>query len=338
MLNADLSARAETEKAASIIGAGGDAQHAPSGAAGDSPRLVIRGESHAAEPDAAAAFVDWLNFTFPNPATDSLEFWPLDLQLRESFGFGISTARNRGHLNYSKSWDLGQGFGVFAAGGDSVGGTCLFSLSGVGCHAVKDWAAVYRLLLKLKAKITRVDLAHDDFKGLRDVKLAITWYMGGKFNSERGRPPKAQLIDDFGLGTGKTLYVGSRESGKLLRVYEKGKQLGDPSHPWVRWELELHSKDRIIPVEVLVSPGAYLATSYPCMAWVSDEQSRIAVLTTTAEISLDLLLTHCRSSYGKLIWTLWKVLEFSPEEIVSKLARPGVPPRLNLPVVGGGDL
>lgn len=316
----------------------GREHRAGSAEAENTPRLVIRGENHSVEPNPSAAFVDWLNFTFIYSLSDVLALSRLDMRLLEAFGFGLGMPRNRGHLNYTDSWELGRSFGIFAFGGDSVGGTCFFSISGEGCHAVKDWQAVYRLLQEFKVKITRVDLAHDDFLGVRDIKLAVSWYMTGMFDNLRGRPPKAEYIDDFDSGPGKTLYIGSRESGKLLRVYEKGKQLGAPEHPWVRWELELHNKDRHIPHEVLITPGAYLATSYPCMAWVSETQSRIHTLTTTSKINLDSLLHHCRGSYGKLIWTLWKVLGVPPEEILTKLARPGIPPRLNLPVVGGGDV
>jgi len=308
------------------------------GSDGDTPRLVTRGENHSTEPNPSAAFVDWLNFTFPETFPGGIGLSRLDRQFLEAFGFGLGMPRKRGHQNYTDSHELGRGFGIFAFGGESVGGTSLVSISGEGCHAVKDWQAVYQLLQDLKAKITRVDLAHDDFLGERDIKMAVSWYMAEMFNSERGRPPKARIIDDFNLGTGKTFYVGSRESGKLLRVYEKGKQLGSSESAWVRWELELHAKDRNIPHEVLITPGAYLATSYPCMAWVSETQSRIKTLSTTSKINLDSLLRHCRGSYGKLIWTLWKVLEYTPEEILLKLARPGIPPRLDMPVVGGGDV
>ena len=38
---------------------------------------------------------------------------------------------------------------------------------------------------------------------------------------------------------GRTLYVGSRESIAYLRLYEKGKQLGDHTSTWVRAELEV---------------------------------------------------------------------------------------------------
>ena len=60
-----------------------------------------------------------------------------------------------------------------------------------------------------------------------------------------------------------------------MRVYEKGKQLGDTSSPWVRWELELHNRDRIIPWDVLLEPGKYLAAAYPCMDWVSAGMMKI---------------------------------------------------------------
>lgn len=303
-----------------------------------SPRQVIRGENHSTTSKGHAAFVDWLNFTFHHPLNETPAFAFIDSSFREAFGFGIGRARNRGHLNYELSWELGRDFGIFATGGDSVSGTSFVSLSGTGCHAVRSWTAVHTLLQSLKARITRVDLTHDDEAGAHSVKDAVAAYIAGDFNSAHGRPPKAEYIDDFDSGRGKTLYVGSRESGKLLRVYEKGKQLGAPESPWVRWELELHNKDRIIPHEVVLVPGAYLATAYPCLAWVSDEQSRIRTLSTTACINLDSLLKHCRGSYGKLIWTLWKVLDYPPELIVSKLALEGVPARLNLPVIGGGDV
>ncbi len=51
-----------------------------------------------------------------------------------------------------------------------------------------------------------------------------------------------------------------------MRIYEKGKQLGDPESPWVRWELELHNTDREIPFDVLLQPGRYVAGAYPATA------------------------------------------------------------------------
>ncbi len=35
-------------------------------------------------------------------------------------------------------------------------------------------------------------------------------------------------------------------SAKMLRVYEKGIQLGDLGSPWVRYEVQLGSRDRVV--------------------------------------------------------------------------------------------
>lgn len=299
-----------------------------------SPRQVIRGENHSSEPNPAAAFIDWLNFTFPFKLSGNGGLMELDVALRRAFGFGVGANRNKKHLNYEHSWELGDGYGIFATGGESVGGTSLVSLSGEGCSVVKDWLAVHDFLNWHKARITRVDLAHDDYRGRITLESARNWFEAGDFHSGKGHPPTGQFIDDFGSGKGKTLYVGQRNNGKMLRIYEKGKQLGDPESPWVRWELELHNKDREIPLRVLLFPAEYLASGYPVTAWISEEQSRIETATRSTLIGLDVLTTYCRKSYGKLIWTLWKIQGLTPQEIIERLAVEGIPSRINRAIPG----
>lgn len=298
------------------------------------PRQVTRGENHSSKPNPHAAFIDWLSFTFPWHISNGDKFRALDLEFRQAFGFGLGKDRGQGHLNYDKSWEIGDGYGIFATGGHSTGGTSWFSLSGQGCCTVKSWGDVHLLLGRLKAKITRIDLAHDDYEGIHDVELAIRFHLSRQFAGGKGRPPKGRLIDDFDSGEGKTLYVGSGKNGKLMRVYEKGKQLGDVASKWVRWELELKNKDRVLEHQILLEPGRYLAGSYPCMSWVSTKQSRIKTMQKTAEIGLDSLTGHCRNSYGKFIWVLHNVLDHTPEQIVEALQVEGYPERLDFPVVG----
>ena len=74
-----------------------------------------------------------------------MDFIELDNKLGAAFGFASSGARNKGHLGYSDSWDLGHGYGILATGGKSQGNTCLVSLNGSGCAPVKNWQAVYDL-------------------------------------------------------------------------------------------------------------------------------------------------------------------------------------------------
>jgi DNA relaxase NicK len=299
-----------------------------------SPRLVTRGENHSTEPNPSAAFIDWLNATFRFDLSGNWGLMELDKALRPTFGFGIGANRNKGHLNYEHSWELGDNYGIFATGGKSVAGTSLISLSGHGCSIVRNWLAVYDFLEYRKARITRVDLAHDDYIGRISLASVRDWFEAGDFHSGKGHPPTGQFVDDFGSGKGKTLYVGQGKNGKLLRIYEKGKQLGDPDSPWVRWELELHNKDRVIPLDTLIRPARYLAAAYPTTAWICKEQSRIETATRSTLIGLDVLTEYCRKSYGKFIWTLWKLQGLTPQEIVEKLAVEGVPTRINHPIPG----
>jgi phage replication initiation protein len=299
-----------------------------------SPRLVIRGENHSKEPNPAAAFIDWLNFTFPFSLTGNSAVMELDIALSRAFGFGLGANRKKKHLNYTDSWELGSNYGIFATGGSSVGGTSLISLSGEGCSVVKDWLSVHDFIQTRKARITRIDLAHDDYEGRISLASVRNWFEAGDFHSGKGHPPTGQFIDDFDSGKGKTLYVGQRRNGKLIRIYEKGKQLGDPKSPWVRWELELHNRDRIIPLDTLLRPSRYLAAAYPVTAWISEHQSRIATATRSTNIGLDVLTDSCRKSYGKLVWFLWKVSDLTPLEIVEMLAVEGIPSRINHAVPG----
>lgn len=302
-----------------------------------SPRQVIRGESLTppVTSNPRAALIDWLNFTFPF-YFDGMRFIELSNRLGAAFGFAPGASRNKGHLGYSDSWELGNGYGILATGGQAQGNTCLVSLNGSGCAPVKDWQAVHALLRSVDARITRIDLAYDDFQGVYNIIAALEMQALGKFASQ-GRPPAAQYVTDFDSGQGKTLYVGSRDNGKLLRVYEKGKQLGDPLSPWVRWEVELHNKDRTIPPEVLLRPGDYLAGAYPCLAWVSETQDRIKTTRQQLKISFDHLVKYCRQSYGKLVYVMHEGLGYDPRDIVERLSVVGIPPRLDLPPVTAGD-
>lgn len=304
----------------------------------EAPCLVIRGGSIPPLPETnpKSALIDWLNFTFPF-TYNSTNFIELDNKLGAAFGFAVSSSRNKGYLGYSDSWDLGlkngKSYGVLATGGQTQGNTCLVSLTGSGCTPVNNWQAVYDLLVSLNAKITRVDLAHDDFDGVYNITAALEMWALGQFTTS-GRPPNAQYVDDFDSGKGKTLYIGNRANGKLLRVYEKGKQLGDPLSPWVRWELELHNKDRLIPLDVLLRPGEYLAGGYPCLFWICESQDRIKTTRKQLMISFEHLKKYCRLSYGKLIHVMHEGLGLEPLDIVQDLSVVGIPSRLDLPTPG----
>ena len=127
---------------------------------------------------------------------------------------------------------------------------------------------------------------------------------------------------------GRTLGIGSRTSGKYCRIYEKGKQLGDPSSPWTRVEVEWHGKDRLIPVELLMEPGKYLAGAYPCLAFLSVEQVRIKTIANSATITFDSAVENGKQQFGKLVNLMRGVYGGDLGRVVHELWRPGIPARI----------
>lgn len=94
----------------------------------------------------------------------------------------------------------------------------------------------------------------------------------GLFKSAAGgRNPRFERRNYDNPHEGRTFYVGTRDSGKLCRVYEKGRQLGDRNSKWVRIEVELHSTNREIPLEILLGCGDYLAGAYPALGWICEK-------------------------------------------------------------------
>jgi len=284
-----------------------------------------------AEGVATAALVDFLNSTAPFPRTSDLsEFFGEFFSVVGS-AFAPAIDRGRGIHWYERSFSLGESKGIFAYGGNNQ--TALLSLPGEACHQIPDWPKLVEFLRDyLGARISRLDCAVDDFQGKHSVDDAVAMYQAGLFNAG-GRKPKIKQSGNWlePDGSGRTFYVGSRRNGKLLRAYEKGMQLGIPWHPWVRWEVELHNIDRVIPWDAVLEPGKYVAGAYPkALGWVSEEQARIRTLSHTARIGYD-ALTHWHSlAYGKHIDVMMAV-EGTAEKVVERLRRPGFPARLDLP-------
>ena len=129
---------------------------------------------------------------------------------------------------------------MFGIGGQRE--KAFLSLPGEACSLIPmdAWQPLIEFLDgQYKAKISRWDGAVDDYDGLHDVDWAVGLYKSGQFNAGGNKPTCKQhgnwIEPD---GSGRTLEIGKRKNGKLLRIYEKGKQLGDPKSLWVRWELQ----------------------------------------------------------------------------------------------------
>jgi phage replication initiation protein len=331
----------------------------------NAPPLVIRGKSSRASVDPAtgeqvflvedsrgqwipvsgahalthayAAITDWLNLTFPFEGGEE-RVGALLRQLFDVLGRKFTPAKELPYSkhNYERCYELGEGIkAFFCFGGAYQRNTALLSLSGAACSLVMDWRALVAFGRdELKGRITRWDGAVDDYAGVHPVEEAIRLHEEGRFTAG-GRTPKMKQYGNWAHpdGTGRSVTIGVREHGKRLSVYEKGMELGCPEHPWVRWELSLGNRGRVIPWEVLLEPGRYLVGAYPkALGWVQEEMSRIRTLQKQTQISYDAAVQHTKRQCGRTINLVVKV-EGSVEKAFEKLRREGLPKRVQHPAV-----
>lgn len=223
----------------------------------------------------------------------------LAVRFAELLGYVPGVARP-GRDYYEYTFTIENAFGHEVAsvsgGGVSQRDTFCFTLKGEGCtFALPGWEKrVHDFFLPLYPKVTRIDLARDcwDFGNL-SVDAAVVAFENGEGFSYRGRRPKYNqhgcwLPSDM---HSRTFQVGKRESGKLIRVYEKGHQFGLMADQWVRAEVELRSVNRVIPWESLLKTGDYFAGAYQFCDWLVHhlDKSPVRVMTCTkvAEVSVE---------------------------------------------------
>ena len=260
------------------------------------------------------AFFDWVNFTFkkidysPTFENDDDLVMSLSSRLFDIFGYGVSSKRANGLNMYAESWNLGkEGWGFVCVGGQAD--SLMVSIKAQGLYSAKDgWEhRLYKFLKSIdSAKLTRVDLAHDSFVSKRTINDYFDMYQRNLFTS-RGRPPQVHLLGDWinENDKGRTLNIGSRKAGKVLRIYEKGLQLGrgfSNEYPrWIRIELEIRSAQRELPPEMLLNPAHYLAGAYPALAFICHKQEVILTRKKSAKILVDFSLEVTRHQFGKHI-------------------------------------
>lgn len=311
------------------------------GGRGVSPRPVTRGESSPARSGVQSVNVDWLNATFPAPSLSQVGFIEL---LSKMLGRPVFGVEGRGLIGFKESITLhakhgatSSAIGSIAWGGDSQAGRWLLQLTGVGCQLVRDWDGLRDLLESLGAKLTRVDLALDFLAGEYSIENALDLYEQGGFQLG-GRPPETQINGDWlGGKAGRTLYVGKARNGKMLRVYEKGKQLGDEASDWTRFEVQLGSRDRVIPFDALTRRDAFFAGCYPALAaMVEAAAEAISTIQKAGEVTLSHLLFHLKRCYGKLINTCATALGATDADLVRELRVIGLPRRVPLSSVAAG--
>jgi phage replication initiation protein len=283
-------------------------------------------------PDSKTCHVDALAFSFLHPGFTHHDLPALSCLLRRFFVDFSSSVRNRGWMGYSDSADVNIG-GLIAFGGESQRGRVFVSLMGVACSLCTDWSGLSAWLAETGARISRIDLAHDDLEGANySVDHALKDYAAGAYNPiAAGNPPACKFISsgNFGERPARTLNVGKRENGKMVRVYEKGQQLSDADHPdWVRIEVELRAKDRVIPYDAIVNPAQYLAAAYPALGWISAIKTIVKTARRIAEKTLDQYTQWAQRQVGRVVHALATFHGGDFFAVIDRIKRNELPRRL----------
>ncbi len=231
--------------------------------------------------------IDWLTVTFPLARLEECSVFDLatvcDFIFGSAAGFKVMRPTGRKFQFYND-------YCVVLDREDQLAGRICFGgnnermqveLTGAGCHWVPSWSYVHFQLEILSARITRCDVALDDFQGVAlDLHELEAQAKAGLFKAN-GRPPKTRFIDDHGNGTGCTLYVG-KKGHKELCVYEKGKALKDETSPWLRVEQRFYGKhvgeenaagERVgsgLPLDIVLHPLRYFRAAHEYLAELCD--------------------------------------------------------------------
>lgn len=264
----------------------------------------------------------------------------VNMRLQQALGVKVSKDIKGGRnyykygsrIEYTDDTREQRELGFAAWGGELNKGTFQIYFTGECCEylSMADlWNEVYSMAFDFKMKITRIDIAYDDYEGELGVDDALSMWKNFQFKITQ--QPKMQQVGNWETvdEKGRTFYVGKRESGKMLRVYEKGKQLGDKLSKWTRWELELQSKQREIPLKAIICPNLYYAGAYPALGKILPSTPKEVIKTVKKKVKTTLndAFEVAKTQMGKLV-NYARQMGLSDSEIVERIIRDGMPKRL----------
>lgn len=182
--------------------------------------------------------IDWLQFTLL--VDDGLEIIfrilklnPADFERLDKGGLGYKDQLINNNVRLYFNGNKGMGI-------------CT-SISGKGCRYMESqgidlWSLVFRLARSARINITRIDLALDT-----DVKLIdkIRQKIDKKEYISKSRSISYICKSGSTSTRTETIYIGSRSSDLMIRIYDKAVEQGIDEIDWERWEIVL-KKDKII--------------------------------------------------------------------------------------------
>lgn len=187
--------------------------------------------------------VDWLQFTLLRD--DGLEtVLKILKQKKDDF-----ESLEKGGLGYKRQI-INNNVRLYFEGLPGMGVCC--SVSGKGCRYLEAqgqnlWQLIFRLARSVKINITRIDLALDtDVKLINKVRQSVD---KKKYISKSRNISYICKSLESSTRT-ETIYIGSRSSALMIRLYDKAVEQKLEDVDWERWEIVLKKKKikEVIPL------------------------------------------------------------------------------------------
>lgn len=181
--------------------------------------------------------IDWLQFTLLKDDGLSTIFKILEMQIIDFKNL------EKGGLGYKKQM-INNNIRIYYDGNIGMG-ICV-SISGQGCRYMESkgknlWNLLFRLARSARINITRLDLALDtNIKLIDKVRKSID---DKKYISKSRNISYISRATESGTRT-ETIYIGSRSSELMIRLYDKAVEQKLKNTIWERWEIVL-KKEKI---------------------------------------------------------------------------------------------
>lgn len=180
--------------------------------------------------------IDWLEFTIKDYDEDLINELKLFLGNGDSF---IDV--DRGMLGYKKQEILGN-IKLLSDGNENMGIHII--ISGQGCRELEsrypetsNFLEFVERFLSMGAKFTRIDYALDDYFNFLDLKVIEEHLKKGHLTTRYRKYKKDFSAAIGGDKLGETLYIGTRTSSSIIRIYDKQLEQ-NTDYSWNRLEFE----------------------------------------------------------------------------------------------------
>ena len=263
--------------------------------------------------------VDWLAFRTQASVPEAID------AVRAAFGSlgGAIGAkpRKRGLNGFQQAADLqldGMQVGLMQYGGESQKGWIHVGITGRGCEWIKDWEEADHAVARLERfQYRRVDIAFDTYKREVTHDKVVAAHGSGKFTTN-GKPPKINCHIPGDPYDGRTAYIGTRDSEKFLRAYEKGFEIakgfpasilktigGVPIEDIYRLELELKPNKSALPEDIIEKRDQYFSGAYPYLHEVLQAEPEVWSRRREKgpQVDLEAALAHIKFQYGTTLFT-----------------------------------